>query len=427
VSVAGERALEIIESSLSSGVTRGERAVSFVRILASVLVFASMMAADGPAALLALHPRPTISTAVLMLAAAASIWVLARSRAKALSPLTLLLSVTVDAMTVFVAIAPTVVWTREAYPGVLHMPAFYFFPFVIALSGLRLERALVHWSVFINLLGAAGIYALDMAFNGPTPLAGPADYYIAVALFLASISLGYAIAGRTRELVWDGAGAVLRAERARMALGVYVSEEVADQAMAEDGALQLGGERRQVAVLFSDLRGFTAYSDKLAPERLVTELNDYLDRMVEVIRAEGGVVDKYIGDAIMVVFGIPEARPDDALRAVRCAAAMQAALDAHNVERTRQNLPSLKQGIGVHYGPAIAGNIGSADRLQYTVMGSVVNEASRLESATKTEGVSVLISASTVAAIEGGDLRLQKHGVLALRGAAEPVEVYTLS
>jgi len=427
--MASDRALQLVESSLAEGVTRGERSVSLVRILAAALVFSSVMFIDGPLALLALEPRPSITTAGLALAAAASIWGLAQSRTHIASSLALLLSVTVDALVVFVAILPTVIWARGGYPGVLHMPAFYFFPFAMALSGLRLERSLVHWSVFINVLGAAGIYAIDLTVNGPTPLVGDADYSIAAALFLVSAALGYAIAGRTRDLVRDGAGAVLQAERARMALGVYVSEEVATQAMADDGVLRPGGERREVAVLFSDLRGFTAYSDRLAPERLVTEINDYLDRMVEVIRAEGGVVDKYIGDAIMVVFGIPEAKPDDALRAIRCAAAMQEALEAHNVEREALNLPALKQGIGVHYGPAIAGNIGSADRLQYTVMGSVVNEASRLESATKTEGVPVLISASAVAASSaaGGGPPLTRHGLLALRGASEPVEVYTLS
>ena len=103
--------------------------------------------------------------------------------------------------------------------------------------------------------------------------------------------------------------------------------------------LELGGARREVVVLFSDLRGFTAYSDTLAPERLVTEVNAYLDRMVEVIREEGGVVDKYIGDAIMVVFGLPESKVDDCLRAARCAARMQEALAEHNADRALLKLP----------------------------------------------------------------------------------------
>jgi adenylate cyclase len=182
-------------------------------------------------------------------------------------------------------------------------------------------------------------------------------------------------------------------------------------------------------VLFSDLRGFTRYSEKISPERLVSELNAYLDVMVTVVRKHGGMVDKYIGDAIMVVFGLPEPQPDAPLRALRAAAEMQAALLVHNADRERRGLPPLQQGIGVHHGHAIAGNIGTEDRLQYTVIGDVVNLASRLESVTKERGVSSLFSQDVVDAAQATGQEtppLAAAGSVQARGRDGSIEVYTL-
>jgi adenylate cyclase len=160
---------------------------------------------------------------------------------------------------------------------------------------------------------------------------------------------------------------------------------------------------------------------------LIAELNDYLDVMVEAIRQERGVVDKFIGDAIMVVFGIPKPGAEDAQRAIRAAAAMQAALIQHNATRTSSGRPPFEQGIGVHYGYAVAGHVGTTQRLQFTVVGDVVNVASRLESATKAVGASVLISAAAVEAAGGEGHPALKHlGRVAVSGHEQDLEVHTL-
>ena len=132
---------------------------------------------------------------------------------------------------------------------------------------------------------------------------------------------------------------------------------------------------------------------------------------------------------IMVVFGLPAAQPDDAARAIRCVARMQEALAAHNAVRAREGLPAMRQGLGLHRGEVVAGNIGSADRLQYTVIGATVNLASRLEYATKTEGVPVLISQAVVDALpaDGSPIPLREQGTVAVRGAAESLVVWTLA
>ncbi|MEZ4365491.1 MAG: adenylate/guanylate cyclase domain-containing protein [Kofleriaceae bacterium] len=207
-----------------------------------------------------------------------------------------------------------------------------------------------------------------------------------------------------------------------------MSEEIAADAVDQVG-IKLGGERRDAAVLFSDLRGFTAYAERLPPEQLIAELNGYLAAMVPVIETEHGLIDKYIGDAIMAVFGIPTPRGDEAACAIRAAHRMQTALVEHNRARAAAGLPPLVQGIGVHFGPVVAGNIGTAQRVQYTVVGDVVNLASRLESATKDHEVAVLLSEDVVAAAAADAALLpptRAVAEIAVRGRSAGLRVYTL-
>jgi len=170
-------------------------------------------------------------------------------------------------------------------------------------------------------------------------------------------------------------------DRVRDLLDKNVSPEVAAQLM-RDGAT-LGGEERLVTVVFADLRGFTPLSEQLPPRELVGLLNRYLDVMSAAIEAHGGIIDKYIGDEIMALFGAPQARPDDADRAVQAALAMRAALADFNAELAAAGQPPLAFGVGINSGHVIAGNVGSARRLNYTVLGDGVNLAARLQPLTR--------------------------------------------
>ncbi len=323
-----------------------------------------------------------------------------------------------------------VVWPVEPYAGVLRLiPALIVF--LIPLCGaVRLSRRAVWASCSGGCVALAVLLAADYGLN-----ADRIDYVgehlpLFFNVYLGACAGYWFIHSRLRSLVYDGALAAVEAEKARQHLGVYVSEAVAQRALVHD-SLELGGKRQPVAVLFSDLRGFTTYAESLAPEQLVRELNGYLAVMVEAIRAEGGLIDKYIGDAIMAVFGVPEGRDDDALRAIRAAWAMRTALIGHNAERHERKLPPLVQGIGVHYGPVVASHIGTEDRLQYTVVGDTVNLASRLEGNTKAEGVEVLVSATALtAALDAlpDDEELHKMrdvGALAVRGHTQAVSAFT--
>lgn len=171
--------------------------------------------------------------------------------------------------------------------------------------------------------------------------------------------------------------------------GRYLSDKVVDEILASPQGARLGGRRQEVTILMSDLRGFTSMSAERDPEEMVALLNRYLARMSQVILAHDGVIDEFIGDAILVVFGVPEPRLDDALRAVACALAMQLALDELNHELDEP----LEMGIALNTGTVLVGNIGSEMRLKYGVVGAPVNLAARLESVTV--GGQVVIGQST--------------------------------
>jgi class 3 adenylate cyclase len=207
----------------------------------------------------------------------------------------------------------------------------------------------------------------------------------------------------------------------RDVLGRYVSPELADQCLRDRGALRLGGELRTVSILMSDLRGFSGLSERLGPEVMIGLLNRYLGRMTPVILQHRGTINEFIGDAILVLFGAPFERPDDAERAVRCAWAMQRAMASFNRENRLQGLPSLVMGIAVHSGPVVAGNIGSQDRMKYGVVGPAVNLAGRIESLTV--GPQVLLSEATLDRVR----HLVSVGPgteVAVKGVPEPVTVY---
>jgi adenylate cyclase len=182
-------------------------------------------------------------------------------------------------------------------------------------------------------------------------------------------------------------------DKLRTTFGKYMTQTVMEHLLA--GKVALGGESLEVTILFTDIRGFTTISEKMDPQQLVGLLNEYFTEMVGIVMQEDGVVDKYIGDAIMAVFGAPVPKPGDAANAVRAAVRMRRALVTLNQRLEARGMPTLRTGIGIHTGVVIAGNIGSEKRMEYTVIGDAVNLASRLESSTKELGVNVLVSEDT--------------------------------
>lgn len=210
-------------------------------------------------------------------------------------------------------------------------------------------------------------------------------------------------------------------DKLRTTFGKYMTATVMEHLLA--GKVALGGESLEVTILFTDIRSFTSISEKMDPQQLVGLLNEYFTEMVGIVMSEDGVVDKYIGDAIMAVFGAPVPKPKDAINAVRAAVRMRHALRHLNVRLEERGVPPLRTGIGIHTGEVVAGNIGSEKRMEYTVIGDAVNLASRLESNTKELGVNVLISEDTYArtkdVIEARPVR-----EITVKGRKQPVMTY---
>jgi adenylate cyclase len=170
----------------------------------------------------------------------------------------------------------------------------------------------------------------------------------------------------------------------------FVGSSVTDDLLSREVAL--GGTRKNVVVFFSDIRGFTAMSEILAPEDVVEMLNEYFQIMVKIINETGGVVDKFIGDAIMAIWGAPNPKSDDPVRAIQACLRMREALNVLNEKRIADGKDPLMIGMGLNMGPAVAGTIGSDERMEYTVIGNTVNTSSRIEAATKAFGTDLLVS-----------------------------------
>jgi adenylate cyclase len=234
--------------------------------------------------------------------------------------------------------------------------------------------------------------------------------------------------GKLREIESQRAAA----ERARSNLSRYFSPNLVEMLAERDEPL--GAVRRQtVAVLFADIVGFTSMAERMTPEAVVAMLRQYHERMTAQIFACGGTVEKYIGDAIFAVFGVPTASDEDAANALRCADMMLSALDGWNEEREGRGEPPLAMGIGLNYGLAVLGDVGSEHSFSFTVIGDTVNTAARLQGLTRSLATPLVVGDPLVEAVKLGAAdgafafadRLRDQGEQALRGRAGMIRIWT--
>jgi class 3 adenylate cyclase len=292
------------------------------------------------------------------------------------------------------------------------------------LSGVRLRRRQVWVNAGCCALIILEARALDVWLHG-------APVYVftnALLLTLVAATTGGAlfIVSKTRALIGEASTRQAEAQRIKDVLSRYVSRPVAEAVLQEQDAVPLGtGRRQRVTVMFTDIRGFTSLSERLAPEEVVAFLNTYFSRMVGAVFMFDGMLDKYIGDGMMAVFGAPITHEDHALRAVKAAFRMRKELEALNVELKARNEAPLAIGIGLHTGECVIGNIGTEQRLDYTAIGDTVNTASRIEGLTKEHKVDILVSADTWREVQTMVLSRPLPAVT-LRGRSTPLDLYAL-
>jgi adenylate cyclase len=214
-------------------------------------------------------------------------------------------------------------------------------------------------------------------------------------------------------------------ERIRKTFESYVAPTIVQEMLKHPEQLRLGGERREITVLFTDIRGFTTMSEHLDPEALVSLLHDFLNPMSNIIINHSGTIDKYMGDAIMALFGAPLIQADHPFLACRAALEMVATLEALNRTWAEQGRPPLKVGIGVNTGPVAVGNMGSDRLFDYTAIGDNVNLASRLEGLNKYYGTNILISDATAKALKNGFI-LRDVDQVRVKGKAQAARIYEL-
>ena len=212
----------------------------------------------------------------------------------------------------------------------------------------------------------------------------------------------------------------------KVAFQHYVPPAVVDDLVADAGKLQLGGEKRELTVLFSDIRGFTTLSEAMAPEDLVKLMNEYFTVMTEKVFEHRGSLDKYIGDAIMAIFGAPLAEPQHAELACRAALDMVRTLRSFQDTLRRRGLPAIDIGVGINTGPMVVGNMGSKSRFNYTVVGDAVNLASRIEHLNKEYGTNILVSEYTYLPLKDEFPLAREVDRVRVRGRAQPVHLFEL-
>ena len=286
----------------------------------------------------------------------------------------------------------------------------------------RISRALTLSGLLALLCASLASLFLSRGLAGPVRSLMEAAGRVADGDYQASVEVqGRDELGRLAASFNEMTAGLRLKEQYRGVLNKVVSKDVAEELLRGD--IELGGETREVSVLFADIRGFTALTEGMSPQAVIGLINSCMERMSEAVEIEGGVVDKYVGDELMAVFGAPISRGDDAGRAVRAAVRIQRSLKDLNRIRASQGLKPLGVGVGISTGEAVAGNMGSTNRLNYTVLGEAVNLASRICSSTPAGEVRV---SSETAAQMGNGVSAESLEPQRFRGFSKDVTIYRI-
>lgn len=295
---------------------------------------------------------------------------------------------------------------------------------VILLPARKVRHGAFFFLGFLISVSLLGVFVFSMTITNPIEKLASLIKVVAKGNF--SVSARRII--KSKDEVGDLAKAfdnmtegLKERDKVKTLFSKFHGSSIADDLINKN--IGIGGSNKQVTVFFSDIRGFTSFSENRSPEEVVSMLNEYFAIMVRIIQQNHGIVDKFIGDAIMAVWGAPKASERDAQNAVRACLEMRQALADLNERRLQRGQPPILIGMGLHTGHAISGTIGSDDRMEYTVIGDTVNMTSRIESSTKAFGTDLLISEATAQAI-GAEFAVNHAGAAEVKGKTEPLNLY---
>ncbi|MGV3742105.1 MAG: adenylate/guanylate cyclase domain-containing protein, partial [Burkholderiaceae bacterium] len=267
------------------------------------------------------------------------------------------------------------------------------------------------WATVAAFAALLAVVGINLGFwqymNHVVPLA--TSLLLVGGLYVLSMSYGYFFESKTKKQFAE-------------LFGQYVPPELVEEMSRSPESYNMAGRRAELSVLFSDIRGFTSFSEGMEPEQLASLMNEYLSAMTLVVRKHRGTLDKYIGDAIMAFWGAPVADPEHARNAVLAALEMQHALGDLNKTLKAKGAPEIRIGVGVNTGIMTVGDMGSSIRKAYTVMGDAVNLGSRLEGITKQYGVGIMVGEETRKAIK--DIVFRELDLVQVKGKEEPVAIY---
>jgi adenylate cyclase len=284
---------------------------------------------------------------------------------------------------------------------------------LVALAQLRRVRRQAWVPPVVAVVAIAGYIVIAQVLFGHGTIVAVAGPVVMTVLVLAAATLGgLATEGREKAHL-------------RAVFSQYVSRAVVDRIVSDPASTRLGGERKELTVLFSDIRGFSTFSETMNPEQLAAFLGEYLTPMTDLVLESGGTLDKYIGDAVMAIWSAPVDMPDHPGRACEVALRMQEVLVTLNKKWQTDGKPAIAIGIGINTGTMAVGNMGSAARFDYTVLGDQVNYASRLEALTKEYGAGILVGEATARAA-GPEFVLRELDLVRVKGRAAAAPVFEL-
>jgi adenylate cyclase len=295
---------------------------------------------------------------------------------------------------------------------------------VILLPARKVRHGAFYFLGFLISISLLGVFIFSMTITNPIEKLASLIKVVAKGNF--SVSARRII--RSHDEVGDLAKAfdnmtegLKERDKVKTLFSKFHGSTIAEDLMTKN--VGVGGSNKEVTVFFSDIRGFTSFSENRSPEEVVGMLNEYFAIMVRIIQQNHGIVDKFIGDAIMAVWGAPKTTPRDAQNAVRACLEMRKSLAELNERRIQKGQPPILIGMGLHTGPAISGTIGSDDRMEYTVIGDTVNMTSRIESSTKAFGTDLLVSEATAHTVES-EFAMELAGAAEVKGKSEPLKLF---